>query len=307
MADSLKANVLKQQATPTPLAESSPQPRSLIVNGDDFGFSTGVNRAIIAAHQSGVLTSTSLMVSGAAFEEAVALAKMHPTLGVGLHLTLGCGRSVLPPSQIPHLVDAAGNFPDDPVQVGLRYQFNPAARRELPLEIRAQLEKFRQTGLPLAHVDGHLHHHVHPVVLREVVNLADEFKIKVIRLPSEELGATLKLDQTNLMTKVVWSLVFAGLRRHGEKLLNAQGIRYADRVYGLLQTGRMTEDYLLGLIPQIQANVVEIYSHPAIAPVDPSGDALLNAGESELGALLSEQVRHQIIQHNFRLINYLDL
>lgn len=280
--------------------------RRLIVNGDDFGFSSGVNHAIIRAHEQGILTSASLMVTGEAFEEAVALAKAHPTLGVGLHLVLGCGRSVLPPSQIPHLVDALGNFPDDPLMTGLRYQFNRAARRELPIEIRAQLEKFRQTGLPLSHVDGHLHHHSHPGVLPHIVTLAKEFDIRVIRLPSEELWLTLKLDRSDLATKLIWSVVFTSLRRYGEGLLNAHGIQFADRVYGLLESGRISEGYLLGLIPQIQADLVEIYAHPAIInPGEPS-NAPLNLGSSELAALLSDRVREAVVQQGFELTNYGD-
>ncbi|MCY7274968.1 MAG: ChbG/HpnK family deacetylase, partial [Phormidesmis sp. CAN_BIN44] len=115
-------------------------PRRLIINGDDFGFSSGVNQAIIEAHEQGVLTSTSLMVTGDAFEEAVTLAKAHPTLAVGLHLVLACGRSALPPDQIPHLVDAHGNFSNQPEKAGIYYHFSAAAWREIPLEIRAQLE-----------------------------------------------------------------------------------------------------------------------------------------------------------------------
>jgi hopanoid biosynthesis associated protein HpnK len=275
-----------------------------VINGDDFGFSSGVNRAIIQAHEQGVLTSTSLMVTGAAFEEAVALAKAHPTLAVGLHLVVGCGKSVLPPDQIPHLVDAGGNFPDDPVWTGLRYQFNRAAQRELPLEIRAQLERFRQTGLPLSHVDGHLHHHVHPVVLRHLINFADEFKIPVIRLPFEELPFTLKLDRTDRLTKLIESFVFARLRRHGERLLRAKGIRFVDRVYGLLQTGKITESYLLGLIPQIEADWVELYSHPAVAIAGEPSNAPLGLGQAELDALLSDNVRQQLLESGFQLINY---
>jgi chitin disaccharide deacetylase len=288
-----------------PPPQNSPsRRRSLIINGDDFGFSSGVNRAIIAAHERGILTSTSLMVGGEAFAEAVELAKAHPKLGVGLHLTLVCGRSILPHSQIPHLVDSEGRFSDDSVQVGLRYQFNQAARRELPLEIRAQLEKFQQTGLSLTHVDGHLHLHSHPVVLREVVKLANEFEIKVIRLPSEELRSTLKLDPTDLTTKLIWSFVFTGLRLYGERLLRANGIRYVDRVYGLLQSGRIDEAYLLGLIPQIKADTIEIYTHPAFITAGEPSNAPLELGELELLALLSDRVRQCIAQNGFELTQY---
>lgn len=278
--------------------------RFAIINGDDFGFSKGVNQAIIKAHEHGVLTSTSLMVTGEAVKDAIASSKAHPNLAVGLHLVLVCGSSVLPPSEIPHLVDAAGNFSSDSLQAGLRYQFSREARRELRLEIRAQLEKFHETGLKLSHVDGHLHLHSHPVVLGILTELAEEFNIQVMRLPSEELRFTLSLDKSNLPTKLLWSFVFTGLRRYGEGLLKSKGIYFCDRVYGLLQSGGMNEDYLQGLIPQIQAEVVEIYSHPAISiPGEPlNGPA--GAGEAELAAWMSDQVRELLTTNGFELTNY---
>jgi len=271
----------------------------LIINADDFGFSQGVNAAIIQAHEEGILTSTSLMVSGDAAQEAIALAKNHPHLAVGLHLVLVCGKSVLPPAQIPNLVDSQGNFSNNPTQAGLSYQFNQATRAELRLEISAQLEKFRDSGLNLAHVDGHLHLHVHPVILNILTEFAAEFQIKFIRLPSEELSKNLKIDQRNLFTKIIWSLVFGQLRRYGEGLLKANQIKFADRVYGLLQTGDMSEEYLLGLIPQIEAELVEIYSHPDLVNTE-----INNGGEVELAGLLSQQVRELLTVKGFKLSNY---
>lgn len=275
-----------------------------IINGDDFGFSHGVNQAIIKAHKEGVLTSTSLMVTGEAFDEAVDLAHAHPTLAVGLHLVLVCGRAALPPSQIPHLVDSTGNFPYSAATSGLRYQFIQATHEELRQEIRAQLEKFRSSGLRLSHVDGHLHMHVHPVVLRILVDLADEFGIRVIRLPHEELGMSLRFDRQNLLTKLVWAGVFGGLRRYGEGLLKSKGIGFAERVYGLLQTGSVTEEYLLSLIPQIEANLVEIYCHPAVAMAGEPLNGPSGAGEAELAATLSEQVSEMLAASGFQLTNF---
>ncbi len=280
------------------------QRRFLVINGDDFGFSSGVNQAIVTAHQKGVLTSTSLMVTGEAFEEAVALAKANPSLAVGLHLVVCCGRSVLPPSQIPHLVNEHGYFLEDPTKAGLRYQFDQAAVRELQLEIAAQLEKFRQTGLPLSHVDGHLHLHAHPVVLRHLVSIASEYGVRIIRLPYEEVSFTLKIDKSNFIGKQIEAFIFAQLRRNGERLLRANQIQFVDRVYGLLQTQRITESYLLQLIPQIKSNFVEIYSHPAIVrPGEPSNSPI-GLGFSELEALLSDRVRETILQSGFELTNY---
>lgn len=62
--------------------------RHLIINADDFGASTGINRGIIECHTRGVLTSTSFMVTGRAVDEAVRLAREHPRLAIGLHFDL---------------------------------------------------------------------------------------------------------------------------------------------------------------------------------------------------------------------------
>jgi predicted glycoside hydrolase/deacetylase ChbG (UPF0249 family) len=142
--------------------------------------------------------------------------RAHPRLPVGLHPVLVCGRAALPASDIPHLVDAAGHFPCSPVKTGLRYQVERAARDELRREIRAQLEQFRRPRLGLTHVDGHLPMHVHPVVLRTLIELADAFDITRLQLPGEELGSALGLDRRRLPTKLLWWWVFNRLCRYGE-------------------------------------------------------------------------------------------
>jgi chitin disaccharide deacetylase len=292
-----------RSASPPPIA--APAKRKVIINGDDFGVSTAVNQAIIAAHARGVLTSTSLMMAEAATEEAIALAHAHPTLAVGLHLVVACGRSVLPPSQIPNLVDAEGNFSSDPNLTGLRYSFDRAAQQQLKLEIRAQLERFRATGLPLSHVDGHVHLHLHPVVLRYLLELAAEFNIRFIRLPVDHLRINFKINRQNWPIKLLWWSVFSGLSRAAKGRLEAQGIGFSDRVYGILQSGNMTEEYLLDLIPQMQSRLIEIYSHPSFYY---SGDDLSRDSgipSPELAALLSDSVRNAFTTHNFERTNYL--
>src|SRR3954453_15501354 len=109
--------------------------RRLIVNADDFGRSHSINQAVIHAHREGILTTGSLMVNEPACDEAVALARENPRLGVGLHLTLLMGRSALPPEEIPGLVNERGEFENDPVKAGFRYFFQPRLRAQLRPEI----------------------------------------------------------------------------------------------------------------------------------------------------------------------------
>src|SRR5262249_32759110 len=128
-------------------------PRRLIVNDDDFCSSETVKRSVIGAFTGVVLTSCSLMVTGEAVEHAVSLARAHPGLAVGLHLVTVMGRAVLPPAEIPTLVDAGGNFAANSIVAGLKYYFSPQARDELRRELRAQFETFAATGLRLSHID----------------------------------------------------------------------------------------------------------------------------------------------------------
>ena len=265
----------------------------VVVNGDDFGYSDEVNKAIITAHQHGILTSTSLMVTADQVDSAVQLARENPDLGVGLHLVLCCGKSALPSHQIPHLVDKNGYFHNSPAIAGLKYQFIGEAREELRQEIKAQLELFTETGLSLSHVDGHLHLHTHPLILQILTELAEEFKIKFIRLPHEELRFTLKIDPSNLLLKTTYRIVFGLLRIYGEKLLSSYTIKSLEKVYGLLETGKMNESYLLDLIPQIKANYLEIYSHPQSVLSD-----------EELKALCSPKVKDILNSQGFQLVNY---
>ena len=139
--------------------------RRLIVNADDFGRSASINHAVVRAYREGILTTASLMVNEAACEEAVVLARENPGLGVGLHITLLCGHSALPPEKIPGLVNARCEFTNNPARAGFRYFFQRSLREQLRAEIHAQFQRFRATNLPLDHVNGHLHLHLHPVVL----------------------------------------------------------------------------------------------------------------------------------------------
>jgi len=244
------------------------------------------------------------MVGGEAFEEAVSLARRHPRLAVGLHLVLSDLQAVLPAQRIPHLVDERGKFSSNLFAAGFRYQCRPAVARELRSEIRAQMERFRGTGLKLSHVDGHQHMHMTPVVLGELIRLAGEFGIRAIRIPGEEFRLALRVDRSGFWEKGTLSVTFGMLRSYAANCLRPAGICFPDRVYGLLQSGRMTEEYLLKLIPQIQSDRVEIYSHPTL---DPNAHSARGGSRIQLDALLSDRVREALDRAGFRLSTYAEL
>ena len=275
----------------------------VILNADDFGRSAGINRAVERAHREGVLTSASLMAAGEAFEEAVYLARGMPALGVGLHLVVVCGKAALPARDIPHLVDAQGRFSNDPLQAGLRYFFSRSAQEQLNREMEAQFERFTATGLPLIHVDGHLHMHLHPSLFDRLLSLAEAYGARGLRLPRDDFGLAIGYNRQSLGTKSAWAIVFAFLCRRAIRRLSGRRLAVAERVYGLMQSGRMEEAYVVRLIRRMYPRHAEIYFHPSTRfegnPLGP------NPGD--LATLLSPAVRQALQAGGWRSGTYADL
>jgi len=281
--------------------------RQLIVNADDFGMSEEVNDAIIRAHRDGVLTSTSLMVSGDAFEQAVKLAKENPRLAIGIHLVTVVGKSVLPKREIPSLVDDEQNFSNNPTAAGLKYFFSPQSRREIRKEIAAQFERFQATGLRLSHIDGHLHLHVHPVIFNTALQLGIKYGARRMRVPDEERGLALGFDRSHATLKTVHTVLFGGLARYMKRKLHAAGYAVPERVYGNLQSGRMSESYFLYALDHLSAATNEIYFHPALYADDRALDAHEQQCQIEFETLMSANVKARIAQLNVRLTNYFEM
>jgi len=275
----------------------------IILNADDFGRSAGINAAVIRAHREGVLTSASLMVAGEAAGEAVELARATPTLAVGLHLVVLAGRAILPPARIPHLVDAAGRFSDDPLRAGLAYFFSRRAQAELQVEISAQFERFAATGLPLAHVDGHCHFHVHPTVFRLLLPLAGRYGAHGVRLPRDDLWLGLRNDARGAGGKAAQAIAFALLCRWCERRRRSSRLIATRRVYGLMQSGQMRAEYVAGALRGLEVPTAELYFHPSI---EPCGERL-GPNPDDLATLLHPAVKEAIQERGLRLATYATL
>jgi len=285
--------------------------RRLVVGGDDFGAAPEVNAAILRAHRDGILTSTSLMVTGAAAAGAVAGARDHPGLAVGLHLALAQGRPAASPSAISRLVGRDGEFRRQPILTALRYAWDSlfrTGRAQLRSEIEAQLAAFAATGLALSHVDGHLNMHLHPMVLPILLELAPRYGIRAMRLTREQLGPAVRHDRTHLVRKTLEGAIFGLLGRHAAPRLRAAGVVSTDRVYGMHQSGHVDERYLVAVIRSLPPGASEVYCHPAerapaaLAPHQPGYQHA-----AEVAALVSPRVRAQVEAGGIRLVGYPEL
>jgi hopanoid biosynthesis associated protein HpnK len=270
--------------------------RRLIVNADDFGRSSSINSAVLRAHVDGILTTASLMVAEDGFSEAVEIARQNPKLGVGLHLALSHGSSVLPPQEIPGLVDSSSRFSNRAEATGFRYFAKRDLRPQLRAEIRAQLEKFRSTGLELDHVNGHLHFHLHPVVFSILMELASEFNIRRMRLTRDPFFLNAGIDRGRWLYKSSHAVIYKCLSARAAGELRRWNIRHTRHVFGLMQNALVDERYVLKLLARLPEGDSELYSHPS-----------LDDFKHELDALVSGKVKAAIHAGGIRLIRYEDL
>lgn len=260
----------------------------VIFSADDFGLSEAVNEGVERAYRDGVLRQCSLMVAGEAATDAVRRARSMPGLRLGLHLVVIEGRSVLPASVVPDLVDASGWFSSDQLRLGLRYYFRPRVRRQLRAEIAAQFAAFAATGLDLHHADAHKHMHLHPTVGRLLIEEGARYGLNRVRVPFEPVAVMARCGVVPGLGARAMAAGTSVLRRQ----ITQAGMTATDQVFGLAWSGAVTEARLLALAEHLPPGETEIYTHPAAGR-----DALLDRlmpdyqHEAELAALLSPAVR----------------
>ncbi|GAA4487198.1 hopanoid biosynthesis-associated protein HpnK [Gluconacetobacter asukensis] len=236
--------------------------KHVIISADDFGLSEEANEAIEIAHRDGLLSTASLMVAGPAAEDAIARARRLPGLNVGLHLVVIEGPAVLPPSEIPLLVNAEGQFPSDQLDLGIRYFFRPDVRLQLAAEIEAQFAAFARTGLRLDHANAHKHMHLHPTVGKYLIESGLRHGLQAVRVPLEPpeplIAAGTYNDSMGSAALRRWTNV---LRHQARKA----GLRTNDWCFGIAWSGHMTADRVAALAAHLPEGLSEIYFHPATA------------------------------------------
>lgn len=257
------------------------------------------------AYRLGQLTQASAMAAAPAWQHAVTMARQMPELCLGVHLTLIQGRAVLPSKAIPHLVDIWGNFPTHPVRTGWRYYCRTELLPEIRRELAAQIEAVLEAGLKPWHLNSHLNLHLHPRIFPLVVDLAREYDIPAVRLSREDWLTTLSLAPDGALSKAVQGLIFSWLGRRARRLAQAAGLITNDHFFGLTHDGRLTEAYLLALLPHLPPGVTEICCHPALYP-DPE---LLKWApryqrQAELAALMSPRLKASLTSAGVDLTDF---
>lgn len=283
--------------------------KRLIVNADDFGLTAGVNRGIIEGHQRGIVTSATLMANGAAFEEAAGLARENPKLGVGCHLVLVGGHCVAQRNEIPLLADSEGKLPPDLPRLVAKLTGGKKMAPQLAAEFRAQVEKIREAGIEPTHLDTHKHTHCHPRVMEALAEVAEEFGVRWVRKPFEDvadsLGSAGSLRDLRLKQRLE-ALAARGGKRAFDRLVRQHKLMTPVRFYGVSLTGRLSPAAVLTILEEVGEGTSELMCHPGYSDEDlkDTGTRLRGEREAELQALVDTEVRNAIPRLGIQLVSY---
>jgi chitin disaccharide deacetylase len=285
--------------------------RRLIVNADDFGYTSGVNRAIVEAHSRGVVTSSTLMANGAAFAAAAELAKTVPRLSVGCHVVLTDGDPVLAAGQLPSLTTAE-HFRDGMVEFAARAVAGSMDADQITAEATAQIRKIQSAGIAVSHFDTHKHTHLFPKILRPLLRAAAGCGVRAVRNP---FGPRFPLRSNRLLTRPsLWTRhvevrvlgAFAGTFREA---VDREGFTTPDGTLGIVVTGALDETLFYAIARSIPEGTWEFVCHPGYNDEDLQAGKtrLRESRETELRVLTLPAAREVLAQQGIELISYHDL
>lgn len=263
----------------------------LIVNADDFGLTSGVNRAILELHQAGVLTSATLMARALATVEATEMARATPTLGVGCHIVLVDGDPLRPPENLPTLTDAETHRFYPTLGAFLSRLLRGKIRgSEIELEARGQIEFLQSCGLTLTHIDTHKHTHMFPRVLCPVLRAARSCGIRAIRNPFEPAWSAAATPGAPLLRRTQVRLLRLMASRF-RRFVAEHGFVTTSGALGVLATGTLDARTINSLLRAIPPNppdaIYELVTHPGYNDATLAGarTRLLASRETERNAL----------------------
>lgn len=286
--------------------------RRLIVNADDFGFTAGVNRAIGEAHSHGIVTSSTLMASGNAFEDAVRLAKTVPRLSIGCHVVLIDGEPVLEASGIPTLTAGTARFRDGLKFFVARALAGRLDADEIEAEVVAQIRKLQSAGIAVSHVDTHKHTHLFPAVLRPLLRAARSCGVPAVRNPfgpRRPMTARQLLARPVLWTRYAEVRILSTLSGKFSEAAKREGMLTPDGTLGIVGTGALDENLFRAIAATIPDGTWEFVCHPGYNDdeLKRSRTRLRESRETELRVLTMAEARACLEESGVQLISYREL
>jgi len=289
--------------------------RRLIVNADDFGFTAGVNRAIVEAHTRGIVTSSTLMANGRALEDAVRLAKTVPGLSVGCHVVLIDGTPVLDAQLLPSLTSRHSNgarFRDGLKSFAARALASRLDEGQIEAETSAQIRKLQSAGIVVSHLDTHKHTHLFPAVLRPLLRAARACGVRAVRNPfgpRKPLKSGELLARPGLWTRYAEVRILRALAGKFRDAAGREGLLTPDGTLGIVVTGALDEQLFRSIAAIIPEGTWEFVCHPGYNDADlrQAATRLRESRETELRVLTMPEARELLSDQDIALVSYRDL
>jgi chitin disaccharide deacetylase len=285
--------------------------RRLIVNADDFGLTQGVNRAVVEAHRDGVVTSATLMVNAAAFEDAIQRAKSTPRLSLGCHIVLVDGLPVLGGRQVPTLTPgkAADRFYQSLSSFALRAVSGRIHADEIETEATAQIRKLQAAGIVVSHLDTHKHTHIFPQVLRPLLRAARACGVTAVRNPFGPLHLSVLAKRPSLWKQHTKVTVLSPLGKTFRRSVAEAGLLSPDGTVGIVATGALDDRFFENIVDSLPEGTWELVCHPGYndAELGSIRTRLRESREVELRLLTSVESRELLARSGVQLISYRDL
>jgi chitin disaccharide deacetylase len=285
--------------------------RRLIINADDFGLTSGVNRAIVEARLQGIVTSTTLMANSVAFQEATRLAQADPNWSVGCHVVLLDGKPLMEASRIPSLVlPRNGNaFRDGVAGFALRALAGRIDSDQVEAEASAQIRKLQSHGVSVSHVDTHKHTHIFPAALNGILRAARACGVSAIRNPFEVVAANFARAQSGLWRRYAQVKTLRGFAGSFRRAVQKAGLRTPDGTLGIVATGHLNTNLFREIADSMPEGTWEFVCHPGYVDADLGTirTRLRKQREEELAVLTSAAARDALEARGIRLISYNEL
>jgi chitin disaccharide deacetylase len=284
--------------------------RRLIINADDFGLTSGVNRAIAEGNRSGVITSATIMANAQASLAAMEMARAQPALKTGCHIVLIDGVPLS--ANLPTLTNGTSCFRRSLKQFALAAVRKQMAADEIQREAEAQIRKIQASGITLTHVDSHKHTHMFPHVLRPVLRAARACGIRAVRNPFEPLRSwprSMVLGAPGLWLRSAGVMAFQMFAGEFRRVLQEEGMVSTDGTVGIAATGKLDQKMLLRILKALPEGTWELVCHPGYSDADlkAAGTRLTASREIELSALTSKETKEALGRQKIELISYADL
>jgi len=284
--------------------------RRLIVNADDFGLTLGVNRAIIEAHSTGVVSSATLMANATGFDDAVQLARAAPNLSVGCHIVLIDGAPLCDSRKVPTLTGGIDSqFEKSIGAFAFRAMCGKIKPGEIQMEAAAQIRRLQAAGIEISHIDTHKHTHIFPQVLSPLLRAAKACGVAAIRNPFGRVAFSGLATRPKLWKRYGQLMLLNPFARRFLQCVQAERITTPDGCFGIAATGVLDETLFHSILENLPDGTWEFVTHPGYndSDLDRVATRLRQSRETELRLLTSPGVREDLARHGIELISYRDL